>query len=58
MKYDIWINYTILEAKEMKKDFRLFCMICRAAFDTVPHQMIEKLWMYVFCKLTIKWMES
>ena len=59
MKYDIWINYTILEAKEMKKEILVILYDLLAAFDTVRHQiLIEKLGMYGFCKLTIKWMES
>ena len=59
MKSDIWINYTILEAKEMKKEILVILYDLLAAFDTVRHQiLIEKLGMYGFCKLTIKWMES
>ena len=50
---------TIMEAKETKKKNLLILYDLLAAFDTMPHQiLIEKLWMYGFCKLTIKWMES
>ena len=50
---------TILEAKEMKKEILVILYDLSAAFDTVSHQiLVEKLRMYGFCKLTIKWMES
>ena len=43
----------------MKKEILVILYDLLAAFDTVRHQiLIEKLGMYGFCKLTIKWMES
>ena len=50
---------TLLEAKEMGKEILIILYDLSAAFDTVPHQiLIEKLRLYGFCQLTIKWMES
>jgi len=50
---------TLLEAKEMGKEVLIILYDLSAAFDTVPHQiLIEKLRLYGFGQLTIKWMES
>jgi hypothetical protein len=50
---------TLLEVKEMGKEILIILYDLSAAFDTVPHQiLIEKLRLYGFCQLTIKWMES
>ena len=50
---------TLLEAKEMKREILIILYDLSAAFDTVPHQiLIEKLRLYGFCQLSIKWMES
>ena len=43
----------------MKKEILVILYDLSAAFDTVSHQiLVEKLQMYGFCKLAIKWMES
>ena len=50
---------TLLEAKEMKREILIILYDLSAAFDTVPHQiLIEKLRLYGFCQLTIKWIVS
>ena len=50
---------TILEAKEMKKEIMIILYDLSAAFDTVPHQILmEKLRLYGFCQLAMKWIES
>ena len=50
---------TLLEAKEMKREILIILYDLSAAFDTVPHQiLIEKLRLYGFCQLAIKWIVS
>jgi hypothetical protein len=50
---------TLLEAKEMKREIMIILYDLSAAFNTMPHQiLIEKLRLYGFCQLSIKWMES
>merc|ERR1739846_15980 len=50
---------TLLEAKENGKEILIILYDLSAAFDTVPHQiLIEKLRLYGFSQLAIKWMES
>ena len=50
---------TILEAKETKKEILVILYDLSEAFDTVSHQiLIEKLHIYGFYNLSIKWMES
>merc|ERR1711971_1313977 len=50
---------TLLEAKEMGKEVLIILYDLSAAFDTLPHQiLIEKLRLYGFSQLAIKWMES
>ena len=49
----------LLEAKEMKREIMIILYDLSAAFDTVPHQiLIEKLRLYGFCQLSLKWMKS
>ena len=50
---------TLLEAKEMGREILIILYDLSAAFDTVPHQiLLEKLRLYGFCQLSLKWMES
>ena len=49
----------LLEAKEMKREIMIILYDLSAAFNTVPHQiLIEKLRLYGFCQLSLKWMKS
>ena len=43
----------------MKREIMIILYDLSAAFDTVPHQiLIEKLRLYGFCQLSLKWMKS
>ena len=50
---------TLLEAKSLKKEILVLLYDLSAAFDTVCHQiLLEKLQIYGFCPITLRWMES